>query len=283
MKLKFALAAFAAMGLLTGCMGGSGAERTVFAAPQPLSQCPAENAVDWEGTLSWVDLDRAAARQAERGRTYDDLSGDDVAVIFYAGPSMTVGRTNHSRIVRRDGRWSMETAESPDALMWRPPPPPPPPPPGAAVQPDPVEDFACTGRHYKSRGEPSAELIAAIEEFLADGCRAHLPHVIPGIVFMREANGRDCADGASYRIRIETADSVHSYSIGCDVPGSTMETLRRALETERSPINGSPLRPQPPFAVTLDASSSNSRIDRACREVAEARGYEIDYDDPFQW
>lgn len=254
----------------------------MFADPVRLSQCPAENAVDWEGTLSWVDLEGAAERQAARGRTYDDLSGEDVAIVFYAGPSLTVGRTNYSRIVRRDGIWSMETAESPDTLM-PPLPPPPPPPPGAPAAPDPVEEYACTGYHYKSRGEPSEALISAIEGFLGDGCRTHLPHVIPGIIFMRDANGRDCADGAGYRIRIETAGSVDYYSIGCDVPGSTIETLRRALEAARSPVDGSALQPHPAFSVTLAPGRSRYHVARACREIAEQRGYDIDFDDPFQW
>ncbi len=282
MKPLSALLLSASALLSAGCAGTPGAERSVFAEPLPLSSCPAENAVDWEGTLSWVDLEGAAQRQAARGRTYDDLSGDDVAVIFYAGPSLTVGRTNHSRIVRRDGSWSMETAESPNSLI-PPTPPPPPPPPGAPPAPDPVETYACTGYHYKAQGEPSGALIEAIEGFLGDGCRTHLPHVIPGIIFMRDANGRDCADGAGYRIRIETADSVHDYSIGCDVPGSTVATLRRALESERSPVNGSALQPHPAFSVTMAPAQSRYRVAQACREIAEERGYEIDYDDPFQW
>jgi hypothetical protein len=285
MSLRTAFTALAASLVLAGCMSAQNSGSPVLAAPAPLSQCPAESAVDWEGTLSWVDLEGAAERQAARGRTYEDLRGDDVAVIFYAGPSMTVGRTNHSRIVRRDGAWSMETAESPDSLIPPAPPPLPPPPlpPGAPPRPDPVETYACTGYHYKSHGEPGADLIAAIEGFLGDGCRAHLPHVIPGLLFMRGANGRDCADGAGYRIRIETAGSIENYSIGCDVPGSTAETLRRALESARTPENASSMGPEPAFSVTLAPAQSRYRVAQACREIAEERGDEIDYDDPFQW
>ena len=71
--------------------------------------------------------------------------------------------------------------------------------------------------------------------------------------------------------------------MGCFVPGSTLETLMRALEGQRTPLSATLMRPEPAFTVTLDASSSNRQIARACREIAEERGYAIDYDDPFQW
>jgi hypothetical protein len=172
----------------------------------------------------------------------------------------------------------METAESPDSLMSRPPPPPPP-----GAEPVPDETFACTGRHFKSRGAPGERLITAIEAFLADGCRAHLPNVIPGLLFMREGSGRDCADGAGYRLRIETATHVEDYSVGCFVPGSSLEALMRALEGQRTPLDATLMRPQPAFTAPLSPSASHYQIDRACRDIAEECGYEIDYDDPFQW
>lgn len=266
--------------LAAACMSAPVNRDIAFAEPPGFAQCPAENAVDWEGSLSWVDLDDVARRQSEGGRVYDDLTGDDVAVHFYAGANIHVGRVNYGRAVRRNGIWTYETAQSPNSLVPPPPPPPPPPPGAPAIEP---QDYACTGLHYKARGVPGAELEAALEAFLDDGCRAYIPPYTPAPLFMRNENGRDCSDGAAYSIRVETAEGVEHYDRGCAIPGSTLTDLMRAFERAPSPQDAVRYSADTRAFVTLMPEPSHDRIAMQCRRLLLETGTEIDLDDPFQW
>lgn len=262
--------------VLAGCQTPPENRDIAFAEPPGFRQCPALTAVDWPGSLSWV-IERGVDQNRPSYAGWDapvELSGDDVIVNFYVGANIHVGRTNWVRAARRDGVWTIQTAVGPDSRM--PPPPPPSPPPWNEVA------HQCIGHHFKAEGEASAELVAALEAFLGDGCRAYIPPFVPAPLYMRDANGRGCEDGALFELQIRTATGTERYSQACAIPGSSLETVMRALE-RAWPENGAAMTPLPAMSVTLRDWASRYEIEQACRVEYEALELDIDYNDPFQW
>lgn len=260
-------------------MTGPAARDIAFVAPPSFRSCPAESAVNWADSLAWVDEDSIRQGNSERKRRFQTLAGDDVAVYFEIGGNVHQSRENYGLAVRRDNEWSYQTAESP-SYGARPPLPPPPNPDGSLPPP---ESYSCTGLHLKARGAPTERLETALEAFLDDGCRAYLPVYVPAPLHLLDPEAQACGYGADASIIVETAYGTEHYAQTCPVPGSTLSELMSAFEAARRPDDFTYFGISQSFSVTLQYPPSETRLASACREVAESRGYQIDFDDPFEW
>lgn len=139
MNFKIILGTISALFLLVSCTSPPNQRPIAFADISGYSSCTAERSVDWSRSLGWVDFEAIERRNEERTRWVSDLTGDDVAVYYEIRRR---SRSNYALAVRRDGVWTLRTAESPDFSM--PPPPPPPPEPGQAKPPpEAIRAAAC--------------------------------------------------------------------------------------------------------------------------------------------
>lgn len=259
-----------------GCATPPHERPIAFVDPPAYPDCPAVSAVDWPGSLSWVE---------ERGIADDfpdypgwsdpsDLTGDDVLIRYHVSANIHVGAARWVRARRTDGRWSIQTATSPNSNM--PPPPPPHPPPYTQIA------HQCRGLHFKLEGEATAELAATLDAFLADGCRAYIPPFIPAPLYLRDANGRGCEDGALFELQVETATNVERYRQACAIPDASLSEVIRALESA-TPLNPAPMTVLPEMTVTMRDWASVWEIEQACRAEAEAQALDINFNDPFEW
>ena len=275
MRLAVLMGACAAGVTISSCATPPNARDVAFVQPPGFRSCPAERAVDWDASLGWVDEPAITAGNAEYSRRFDDLTGDDVAVYYESGGDVE----NFGLAVRREGEWVYQTAQGPDYRA----PPPLPAPPGPDGSPPPPERYSCTGPHLKARGRASDRLETALEAFLGDGCRAYLPVLVPAPLTLRDPDARTCGYGTTAQIIVETASGVQHYAQTCPVPGSTLAELVHAFNGARRPENPRFYGPEQTFSAVLNTPPSESRRAAACREIAETRGYNIDFEDPFTW
>lgn len=252
-------------------------ERSIaFVDPPGYRQCPALTAVDWPGSLSWVE-ERGIADSFPAYPGWADpseLTGDDVLVRYHASANIHVGAAKWVRARRTDGRWRIQTATSPNSNM--PPPPPPHPPPYAQVA------HQCRGLHFKLEGDTTDDLAATLDAFLGDGCRAYIPPFIPAPLYLRNANGRGCEDGAFFVLQVETANSVEQYRQACAIPDASLSDVIAALE-RAVPTDPAPMTVMPAMTVTLRDWASFWEVEEACRAEAEERELDINFNDPFEW
>ncbi|WP_440958264.1 hypothetical protein ACFELO_13355 [Oceanicaulis sp. LC35] len=263
--------------LPAGCATAPQERPIAFVDPPAYRQCPAESAVDWPFSLSWVE-ERGFADDFPAYPGWSDriaLSGDDVLVRFHASANIHVGAARWVRARRTDGQWTVQTATSPNSAM--PPPPPPHPPPYTQVA------HQCHGLHFKLEGVATDALAEALDAFLSDGCRAYLPPFIPAPLYLHDANGRGCEDGAHFVLQVETASGVEQYRQSCGVPGASLTHVMRAL-THETPENAERMTVLPQeMTVTMRDWASVWEIEQACRAEAETQALDIDFNDPFEW
>ena len=270
-----------AAAMLASCATGSIKREIGLVAPLPVAQCPAESAVDW-GAYTYYDFDAIEAGFAEDAaewgwpETAENLTGDDVNIRFHISANVHVSRVNQLRAFRRDGVWTVETSERESSGYPFPPPPP-------DAEPGSVTALQCYPDSVILRGGMGDRLQGAVEAFLADGCRSRIPILSPAPMFLKDADGIGCEDGASAHLQIETADGVERYIQRCAVPGSTLGALIAALEGERSPVDPEALGVGRYAVLTVEEFFDGGNQSRACRAKAELLFPDMAFDAPWRW
>ncbi|XBQ17557.1 MAG: hypothetical protein ABL308_06650 [Oceanicaulis sp.] len=278
MRIVFAVLAAA---LAAGC-AGSGIKREIgLVEPLTARQCPAEAAVAWDA-YGYYDFEAITAGFAEDAaawgwtETAQPLSGDDVIVNFHIGPNIHVNRTDWVRAERRGGAWTVRTSSRAGSSYI-----PRPPPPGDTPADHPA--LQCRAPSAIAEGAISDRLAGAVDAFLADGCRSQIPILSPAPIFLKDANGIGCEDGASAYLQIETADGVERYIQRCAIPGSTLADLVAALTDGRRIEDARPIGKGVFATITVEEFWEHGGAARACEARAEAMFPDLDFDDPWAW